>query len=184
MKKTVMTSALVALGVTALSGSAQADDSKFFAETQFAGSAAGALSYQVIPNLYVGAGLGWGTTSAANKDKNGQDTSRFAISPQVGYSYALSSSLVLWPRLAYNWTSATTTPVAAGSAKSDTAVNTKLANLELSLPLFVKAGGLHFGPSLDYAMAVGSSVTTGSATVKGEGSQSSLGLSFRAGLAF
>lgn len=186
--KTVMTSVLVALGLTAFSGSAKADDSKFFAETQFAGSTAGALSYQVIPNLYVGLGLGVGFSSAtqnvANVGAMGAKNSAIALSPQVGYALKLSDSLVLWPRIAYTWTTATQTPIAAGEAKTDTAVTANFSSLDVSVPLFVKAGGLHFGPSLDYTMAVGSSTTTGTTTVKGDGSQSAFGLSFRAGLAF
>jgi hypothetical protein len=185
MTKTVMTSALMALGVTALSGSAKADDSKFFAETQFGGGTAGALSYQVIPNLYVGAGLGFGWASVHdNRSKLGAASTGYAVGPMVSYAHGLSDSLVLWPRLALNWGASSTTVTNDGTEVKAAAEAKDGLTLDLSLPLFVKAGGLHFGPSLDYGMALSSSETKGETTTQGDGSSMSLGLSFRAGLSF
>jgi hypothetical protein len=183
MKSAVMSSAFVALGLMA-SSTAKADESKFYAETQFGTGTAGSLAYQVIPNLYVGAGLGFGSSTAKDKDKNGLSNSSYAVSPHVSYALGLSDNLVLWPRVGVTISGASADVLAADKAVESQAQGSTTNTLDLSLPVLVKASSFFFGPSLDYSMGIGSTRTVGTTKTTLEGSSSSFGLSFRAGLAF
>jgi len=183
MQSAVRSSAFVALGLLA-SSTANADDSRFYAETQFGAGTAGSLAYKVIPNLYVGAGLGFGSSTARDKDKNGLSESRYAVSPHVSYALGFADNLVLWPRMGVTISGTAADVLAADKAVESQAQGSTMNTLDLSLPVLVKASSFFFGPSLDYAMGIGSRRTVGTTKTTLEGSASTFGLSFRAGLAF
>ncbi len=107
-----------------------------------------AIDYFVLNNFSIG-----GFVAVNYVTSGDNDSTRFSIGPRVGYNFALSDLVSIWPKVGFSYASTSGT---VGRAVGDTIMSTSFSNSNLALNVFVpimfhpvKHFFVGFGPFLD-----------------------------------